>query len=45
MTICLNEKTFYKILHKLGIKAKDKILVSSKILKINQNKKNETKTK
>lgn len=43
MTISLNEKTFYKILHKLGIKAKDKILVTSNILRIIQNKKNELK--
>ena len=39
MSIALNEKTFNKILYKLGIKTKDKILVSSNILRIIHNKK------
>lgn len=40
MKINLNEKIFFKILHQLGIRAKDKLLVSSNILKIIQNRKN-----
>ena len=43
MSITLNEKTFNKILYKLGIKTKDKILVSSNILRIIHNKKNKLK--
>ena len=40
MTTHLDEKVFFKILLKLGIKSKDKLLVSSNILRIIHDKKN-----